>query len=184
VLAVEAGDAPSLAEREDVATLLEEVPDNLVSAVLVEGEALRSSPPVSASPDIAATITAEAERLEPVELALIGITAGGPVLSSSDDEDAAMPTPPAEQAGARFVAVLLMEDEEAAEAAPEVIEERLETGQSLAVERPYSDFFTDWSVEAVPDAPVVVVEAAFNEQAHAGVWLQMLYRRDLGFLAW
>jgi hypothetical protein len=194
VAAVANGEAASLAERIDTSTLLPHAPDELVSAVIVSGSQLAGGDPAQvvlpegeATPDAGEIADAvgidEGEALPPIVLALLGWTAGGPIERLSADEDEAATPLPQGVPEAQPVALLLMLTPAAAESAVPIIEERLETGTSLMTRQPYTDFFADWTITAISDEPVVVLDFTLAE-AHRDILVQMLLRRDLVFLAW
>lgn len=188
VLDVEAGEMPSLAERSDIAALLADVPDDLASVFLIHGSALAYevpeellNPDSTETPDIEAIATEIADRsdMPPVVMALLGMTAGGPI--QPDDESVALP-PDSPDAHA-VIALLTLSPEAAGIAAP-IIEDRLATGSSTQTDRPYAELFPRRTVEAVPEVPVVLIELTLGEETHRGILMQMLFNRDLGFLAW
>lgn len=194
ILAVVNGDAPSLAELPEVAALLDVAPP-LASALLMDGAALAGGPPVDAilgnDADLDAAATAIATQMAgqalmpPVRLALLGITPGGPLQAPLAGEETPEPAPP-DQARARFVLVLLMTDVEAAEAAVPVVEERLRTGQSQASRRAFADLFPtdEQRIEAIAGEPVLLVDLGLGDETPLNIWVQMLFNRDLGFVAW
>jgi len=53
----------------------------------------------------------------------------------------------------------------------------------VQTEWPLSDLFLQRTVEAVPETPVVLTELTISEDAPLGILMQMLFIRDLGFLA-
>jgi hypothetical protein len=183
VLDVAAGTAPSMLDTAGVAMLLEHAPPDLASAVLVPGGSLAASIPPSlldgGTPDISAigTEMAEASKMPPVAMALLGSTVGGPL------DDGGVPVPQGTPE-ARAVAVLLMLNRDLAEAAAPIIEERLQTGQSAVTGQPYTSFFSDWSVGTAEGAPVVLVDLMLSEDRFPNILVSMLNARDLGFLAW
>ena len=192
VLDVEAGDAESMAERRDVADLLPHVPESLASALLFSGTQLAGGPPPvfldpAATPDLdamATEIAAEAEereRMPPVALALLGVTPGGPLVRLGEATPERLPPDAPEASG---VVVLLMAGPAAAREAAPVIEERLATGSTYSTRQPFAEFFSEWTVSAVPDEAVVVVELTLAEGTAPNILARMLYQRDLAFLAW
>lgn len=188
VLEVEAGEEESVAERDDVADLLPHVPAGLVSALLVPGLMLSGGLPPSfpdlgsrGTPDIDAIATevAEQEQMPPIQLALLGMTAGGPLEMLGE----ALPQPP-DTPDARAVVVLLMDGVDQAERAVAIVEERLATGSSAQTGQPYADLFPERVVRPVPDEPIVLIELSFGEETSRFILSQLLFSRDLGFLAW
>jgi len=193
VVATATGGAASLADEASVQHLLAAQSPPLVTAMLVSGGALAggvdpsiflpgAGTPMPDLDDVAATAATEmAARaaMPPVLLALLGRTAGGPLRTISSD--LATPAAPAGTPLALTRFTLLLASPEAAAQAVPVIEERLATGVSNASDRPWSELMSAWSVVAVPDAPVVVVEV---ETDRPSLWYSLLFQRDLGFLAW
>lgn len=178
-----AGERDSLAGNELVQTLLEAQTTPLDSAMLLPGTSFAGTIDPAAilvdeSDDdedgsgqsaldrtadrIATQIAEQAQSgMPPILLALAGTT-GEPRIS-------------------RACYTLLMASEEDAETAVSVIEERLETGESVATQEPWSEIFSDWTVAAVANAPVVTVEL---ETERPALWFNLIFQRDTGFLAW
>jgi hypothetical protein len=188
VLDVEAGHRPSLMDRAGIAALVAGAPANLVSAVLVHGTALASGVPASlleippgGTPDIGAIATeiAEAGRMPPVAMALLGSTAGGPL--ELGDESVALPP---ETPRARAVALLLLLTPEAAESAAAIVHERLATASSRRYEQPWAEMFPERDIQVVTGTSVVLVDLTLADELQANILTQMLYTRDLGFIAW
>jgi hypothetical protein len=189
VLNVAAGQRPSLMDQAGIATMVASAPVDLVSAVLVHGAGLASGVPASLldvaaegrTPDISAIATeiAEAGRMPPVAMALLGSTAGGPL--EIGDESLALP---ADTPDARAVALLLMLTPEAADTAAAIVDERLATASSERLGQPFSQMFPERDVRVVPGTSVVLVDLTLGDGLQANILTQMLYSRDLGFLAW
>lgn len=188
VLEVQAGERPSLAERSDIALLLASAPDDLVSAMIVDGQMLTGGIPdqilnldPSATPDLAAAATEIAERstLPPIAIVLLGTTAGGPL-----SMDEATTTPGAEAPDARAVVIVAMLSPEDAQVAAPIIAERLVTQASVVTDEPFAEIFPEWTVEPVPGSPVVVIELVLREGIGRDILMRLLFTRDLGFLAW
>ena len=188
VLGVAADERPSLADRHGVAPLLSQLPPDLAGALLVHGTMLAGGDPAAilqvepgATPDLGAIATEMDERGEmpPVVMALLGITAGGPV--DSPGEAGALPS---DAPDARAVAVLLMHDPATAETAAAVVTARLATGASTWTGEPFAAVFPDRSVQAVPGSPVLVIDLTLGAEIPPNILMQLLVRRDLGFLAW
>ena len=190
VLDVAAGAAPSMLEQAGIAMLIGQAPPDLVSAVIVHGFMLQMSIPSSitdviGTPDAdfdavataAASEIATASEMPPVAMALLGSTAGGPLFGDGVET-------PAEAPEARAVAIVAMHDPASAEAAVPVVETRLEQGASQETEQPYAEMFASWTVEAVPGTPMLTIDLEIAENAPPNRLIQMLYARDLGFLAW
>lgn len=188
VLEVEADEASSLVERDDLAALLPHLPAGLVSALLVSGLMLAGGLPDSfpdlgslGTPDIDAIATEVAEqgRMPPIQLALLGMTAGGPLELLGE----ALPQPPNTPA-ARAVVVLLMYSPDQAEDAVPIVEERLATGSAIQLDQSFAELFPEQMVRAVPGEPVVLIELSFGERTSRQILQRLLFDRDLGFIAW
>jgi hypothetical protein len=184
--------APSLGDRTPVRSLLDAVQIPLASWILLPGLALQGDSGLStlvfnpaASPsaidDLATAIAsaeAERQRMPPVGLTLLGVTAGGAFV---DLQGTPLPFP-VEPPPARIHAYLQFGGEADAAVAAGVIEERLATGSSIYYLRPWSEIFAGWSVSALPGQPIVLVD--LDPGAALNRWLNLLSTRDLGFLAW
>ena len=187
VIATAAARRPALGDRVDVATLMRAVDVPLASALIVTGAALQGAPAIASSllegtpdPDQLATQVATLAAMPPVTLALLGVTPGGPLpRPMTEAQEPGADIPPA-----RFQIALLLPTQAAAEIAADVVRERLETTESIAVRRPWSDFFASWEVRALPDVPVTVIELTFAADVQPSIWLDLVFRRDLPFLAW
>jgi hypothetical protein len=188
-IAVTAGREPSLADRVDVAALLGSVEAELASALLLSGSAVGGGAPAidqlltpETDRGALATALAEIDRMPPVSLLVIGVTAGGPVGARGGPEATATP-PPADQPWARVEIGALMLNDGAAQAAAEVVAERLAT-ESTNRGRPYAELFPRRSVRIAASAPVVLIELIPAGEVPAGIWLRLVFERDLRFLAW
>ena len=188
-IAVDTRDAPSIAEDDGVAALLAHAPSDLVTALLVPGTMLMADPLAGffeggpgATPDIDAMATEQAVTAEMprVSLALLGETAGGPLLPSGEGTPAPLPEGVPRAQG---VIVLLMPGPAAAQEAVPVIEERLATGATASEQQPFAEIFPEPTVTAVPEEAVVVVELPFGETSR-GILRILFNSRDLGFVAW
>jgi len=190
VLAVIEGRTASIASVAQVQPLVAAAGPDLASAILTGGAALRidSMAVVGRGGEPAAAIAtrlAEPNPMPPVLLALLGVSQGGPAPPPLGDD--ATPEPPSPDAPrARFRMALLLQTAEAAQAAAPIIEQRLEDGESLATGQPYADVFpaAERQVEVVPNTHVVRLDLGFAEDRPPGLWLQLFYQRDLGFVAW
>ncbi len=187
IIAVDNGEAPSMAEEDGVATLLSHAPSDLVTALLAPGTQLMADPlagflrtEAGATPDLDAMATEQAAIAEMprVSLALLGETAGGPLMPAGEGTPEPLPE---NVPAARGVIVLLMPGPAAAEAAVPVIEERLATGATLSNGQPFAQLFPDPTVTAVPEEAVVVVELPFGETSR-GILRVLFNSRDLGFV--
>ena len=181
-LAVAAGDAPALAEREDVATLLGTSSSSLVSAMLLRGEALTFEDDFM-TPEARQRIEerrAEQEDavgpMPPVAAALFGVTAGLHVSEGAEDQailDAAgVPE-------STVVVRLLTDSAEDAGQAAEVVTHRWAEWPSLVSSRQLTTLLDLRSAEAHERAPVTVLNFSPVAEATAGVWYQMIYAGDL-----
>ena len=131
--------------------------------------------PGAVATEVAARLTAAAE-LPPLTVALLGATAGGPV-----EDLATSSLPPTEIPAAQAVAVVATTNNSAAWTVAEVVDRRL--GQDDGV-LPWSDFFTGWSIHVIEEEPVTRIELELAPDTSPGILTNMLYRRELGFLAW
>jgi hypothetical protein len=190
VLDVAAGAAPSMLEQASVAMLIDQAPPDLVSAVIVDGSALQMGIPPSmtdviGTPDVdvdavataAASEIAAASEMPPVAMALLGLTAGGPLYGDDVETPAGAPE-------ARAVALLAMLDPASAEAAAPVVEGRLERDATASTRQPFAELFADWSVEALAGTPLLRVDLKLAEGTAPDILTRLLFNRDLGFLAW
>lgn len=189
VLVLEANESGSLAGREDLASLLPHLPADLVSAVIVPGGQLdfaMANPAdmldPNSTPDINAIASQleEADEMPPVELAILGATAGGPLMrpGSATPE----PLPPGTPDARVFVALLTISPRAAEQSVP-IIEERLATESTASTNQPFTELFPEYTVEAVSDEPVVLIDLSLGE-AHRNILLRLLFSRDLTFIAW
>lgn len=185
IIAVVHGSASSLADRVDVAALVRAITKPLASALLMAGTALQvdvAGALLAATPDVGAmkTQVAEVARMPPILMALLGVTAGGPLAQPPGG----VATPRAGIPPARFEIAVLLPDHAAAETAAKVATERLATGASLATRQPLTHYFASWNARALPNSPVAVLELEFAMEVQPRIWAQMIYQRDLVFLAW
>lgn len=181
-LTVAAGNAASLAEREDVAALLGTVPASLVSAMLLRGEALTFEDDFM-TPEARQRIEelrAEQEDavgpMPPVAAALFGVTGG---LHYPDDaEDQPIPAS-ADVPEPKVVVRLLTDSAGDAEQAAKVVAYRWSEWPSLVNGRQLSTLLDLRSAEAHERAPVTVLNFSPAAEATAGVWYQMIYAGDV-----
>ena len=195
VLAVAAGTRPSLAERAEIAALLRTAPPDLASAAIVSGAALRGSDAAAlleggtepaqanALATRIATDIAEREAMPPVRFVLIGVTAGGPVALPRAADGPTPTPPPAATPEAQIAIRVLFADRAAAEAATPLVGRRLADGTSALTQQPYAGFFPDPRLTVAASEPVLALDLRAEGRPQAVIW-QMLYARDLGFLAW
>lgn len=189
-LAAGTGDGRSLADEINLASLLEGVPNDLVSGTIVSGTALLAladpaaifltgtPDPASLDVDQMATRIAApvAAGMPPITAALLGSSAGGPVGSLATSSLA-----PADIPDAEAIAVVVTVNDGAAWTVAEVIDARLRDESGPIA---WSEFFTSWSVHVVEEEPVARVELALAPDRPPGILVQMLFNRELGFLAW
>ena len=186
VIAVANGEAPSLAERVDLRALLPHLPDDLVSAMIVPGTMLATATSVvfpasegTPTPTTGTEQVIEGGALPPIVSAVLGATAGAP---TTLDLDSVTPVPEGVPASRAVVAALFLRPEDAEAAAP-IIEERLETGVSQAFQKPFTEYFPERSIAAVPGERVVTIDMTLGTGSRP-LLFQMLSARDLLFLAW
>jgi hypothetical protein len=191
VAAVAAGDR-SLRERTPVASLLAAVEAPLASSMLVPGLALQGVPfdprevigaaqTPEAVDDLAtaeASVEAELQTMPSVGFTLMGIDYGGEFLDLAGTPVAL----PVEAPPDRIRIYLQFANRDDAATAVPVIERRLATGSSQRAEVPWTTFFRGWEIWVVADRPVVRV--ALDVNASRNLWYNLLFNRDLGFLAW
>jgi hypothetical protein len=186
LIAAAQGTAPSLGDRSDVAALVGASGEPLASALLLAGDDLRGErmlgPVLNVTPAIPAvqTIAAGFEQMPPISLALLGVTPGGPL----DRPLGGVGTPEADPPPARLEIALLLPSHADAETAARVATERLETGVSLYNARPLTESFASWTARALPDRPIAVLELRFAPGVLPTLWIDLINRRDLPFLAW
>jgi hypothetical protein len=191
VAAVAAG-APSLLDRTPIASLLGAVEPPLASSLLIPGNALAGAAfdptellETAATPDTmdelaTAIASAEAARREmpPVGFTLLGIDYGGE-FSELTGTPVALPIEPTPNR-VRFYLQFVSQDDAATAAA--VIERRLAKGRSLRADVPWSELFQGWEISVVGDRPIVLIALEVGDRR--SIWFNLLYSRDLGFLAW
>jgi hypothetical protein len=193
-LAASSGDAPSLAERPGVTSLVSASPPDLASALIIPGTMLQFAPDVAAlmqsdeSPEAFATRTAEeaaeASRMPPVAAALLGVTVGTSGVTTAS-------TPPSDaQAAAEAVAVLVMVGAEAATAGAAVIEDRLTNDRSAATMGgdlaglSWTEIYSAWSVEALPEDAAIRMTLTPASGAPVNLLPNLLFTRTPSFLSW
>lgn len=176
VIAVANGEAPSIADREEIAALVGAMDEPLVSGIILTGDFLRFESLLGPG---AHDVTPLADEMPAVELALFGITAGGPVSRPMTQES---PTPGIPRA--TFKIALLHQSAEDAQRSAEVATGRLATAQSLLSLDPLADLFESWNAFALDDPPVMVMSLVIAEDRFAQTWLRMVLTRDLPFLGW
>lgn len=181
VLSVAAGEADSLAEREDLATLLATVPAELVSAMMLEGDAL-SFEDEFMTPEARQQIEelrAEQEvavgEMPAVTSALFGITAGVHLPEGSEDMPSIDPDAPAPTVVVR----LLTDSTEDAGRAAEVVAYRWSEWPSLVTGQPLSGLLELERAEASEEELVLELDFAATDERPVAVWYQLIYNGDL-----
>lgn len=188
VVDVAQGNAPAFTERPEISSLVSAAPDDLVSAMLVNGEELAGADPVGAlasgTPDLDAIATRVAEDMEsrgempPVRHVLLGVTAGWSAGAGSDT-----PEQPDGVPAARNVAIAHLLSDADAQAAVPVIDERLATGEPLSAP-PFREIYSEWTVEALAGTPVVRIDLVPGETTTPRAIYELAISRSLTFLAW
>jgi hypothetical protein len=187
VLQVVDGDAPSLADHEDVALLL--VPgsevETFASAVLAKGSLLMAPPPggdsTVATPALSspAATPGQGMTMPPVRLALFGIPA--------DNSASQIATPPAGSGIPELGIVLVVSDLDAARQAREWIEVAWASQSSVVTDAAHGERLGTLQVRIRMGedrgSPALVVMSATLRQGPAD-WLAIILERDLGFAAW
>jgi len=176
IIAVTKGNAPSLADRPDVSSMVSAMDEPLVSALLLTGESLRYE---SLLGPVADQVTRLPDVMPAVELALFGVTAGGPV---SRPLSQTSPTP--EIPRATFKIALLHQSEEDAVTSAQVASDRLASASSWYSMRPLAELFESMDAQALANPPVMLLSLVFADNSFATFWLRMILTRDLPFLAW
>lgn len=186
VIDVANGVASSLAERPDIAALLAAAPDELASAMLFSGGLLavqeQLPPQILDDPSAIGSFHEEIDAtgtISPIVQVLAGITPGGPATYTGGSG-----TPLAELPPAQVVFRALLAGSGAAASAVGIVDKRLESLDSATTGAGYGELFASWDVRSEQDAPVLDVDLTLAEDVTAGIWLQLIFRRDLLFLAW
>lgn len=154
VLATQAGTASPAAAESDLTEVLGATSENLASALLLTGEGIGSST---------------------VKLALTGVTPGsalplnGPAASGVTEKRA------------KWEWTLLTGSSSEAAALATSIDAKLKTGKSVRVGRKFSDLFASWKTRAA--GSIVTLEIEFSSTTVGNLWTQMIYARDVAFLA-
>jgi hypothetical protein len=190
VVAVANGQAPSLADRVDISTLVPAMPHQLASAILAPGASLSLSGALvdpRMSPEQMKALDEQIQKtgkMPPIALALLGVTPGGPLLSLIPNATpVASPTAGAGENAVFDIGLLTLSPEQARSAEQTVIT-RVQTLNSLFTLEPYTRWFADAQPSGPADLPVAVVELTFAEETSTRIWAQLLQRRDLLFLGW
>ena len=178
-LAVFDGNEATLANNRAVTTLLSAVGEELVSATMIDGDALS----VAGMPDLgvlAAATPVATGTIAPAAYALFGLTPGS-LPSRYEDADAQLQGEHDDTvARAAFVIALHLGSVEEAEAAVGVIEARYAEGVSVVSGQPYREILGEAEVEAAPSAPVVKVRITGDRAGRN--WLRAIFGRDLVFI--
>ncbi len=184
MIAVANGDAPSVGEDDGIVTLLKSLPTPLASAIFFDGEELSiaSQLPVNLNEEVAAELMATLEELDPIPpiaLGLVGITPGGPTRPGNDGG-----APPVVLPDATIVYRLLMSESGSADAAVDVVLERLESMSSVITRELFSDIYELREVSSIFDGAVLGVDLRPADGRSIALWTSGLFARDLLFLAW
>ncbi|MCC6791058.1 MAG: hypothetical protein IT336_05190 [Thermomicrobiales bacterium] len=178
VIATANGASESLAARVDVAATLATLDQPLASAILVPGAALSVAAQVSVDLEEGMEIEL-AEQLPPISFGIIGITPGGPTLIYDEGEEPLIEMPPA-----TLVYRLLMIQPGTADEAAAIVDERLSTLTTPSTGQPLTELFGSWEATSVAEGDVLALDLLPAEGRPTSFWPQLLFRRDLIFLAW
>ena len=204
VLEIDAGRQSSFADDVGIAPLLDRVPPDLVSALLVPGSMLAGSmdpavllpDPTPGVPDVESLATriaveaAERRRMPPVVAALLGMTAGEPLAPPVGQEAVAVQQPRPGAPEATLVVALVMIHRAAAETASSVVAERLATqrvppiGSGAEGPGSYAELFPRRSVWVADEEPVVLIELVLEPGTPRDILVRLLTTRSLSFVAW
>lgn len=178
VIATADGAGEALMDRVDIAATLASLERPLASAMLVPGSALTvaAHTPIDLAAPEAVDLPNE---MPPISFAIIGVTPGGPTVIYDEGEEPLITMPPA-----TLVYHLLMTQPGSAEEAARVVDERLRTMTSSATEQPYADMFDSWEATALDNGNVLAIDLLPAEGRPTSFWPQLLFSRDLLFLAW
>lgn len=174
VLRVVNGDAPSLAEHDDVAALLQPGTgvDTLVTAVLSKGSLLQANP--DALPEIATPAPGTPEPAEP------GTPEAGEELRVGEVALVLIGIWPPDDGQVSMSVRMVMDDPATATESAQVVQQRLRHSISTVTGGPYADRFSQ-PVVSVSDG-VVTVHVRLEQGPEE--WLDALSSRDLGFAFW
>lgn len=177
VIATANGQGESLANRIDIAATLASLDQSLASAILVPGASLSiaAQTPVNA-PDLEIELF---DQMPPIAFGIIGITPGGPTLIYEEGTEPVITMPPA-----TLIYRLLMTQPGTADDAATVADDRLGTMNSAANAQPYTELFGSWEATAVSDDTILAIDLTAAEGRPVSFWPQLLFSRDLLFLAW
>jgi hypothetical protein len=185
VIATANGNAESLRDREDVAAVLATLDEPVVSAVLFSGEAIALDEMLypalvenEAAMTALETTLAETGEMPPIALGLVGVTAGGPTIIYDEGEEPLIELPPA-----TIVYRLLMAEPGTADTAAKVADARLSTMDSLVTQQPYAEIFGEWDARSIAGDSILAIDLTTADRP-ISIWPQMLFARDLLFLAW
>jgi len=174
----------ALGQRKDVTTLLASLESPLASAMLVGGASFSYAAHEPLNPQLdeeqISEITEQMETpVPPIALGLVGVTPGGPTVIYEEGEEPVITMPPA-----TIAYRLLMAETDTAETAAEVVEARLGSMRSMRTNQPWSELFGSWDARAVADGDVLALDLTPAAGHPVSIWPQMLFARDLLFLAW
>ncbi len=181
------GNAPSLAENDDIAALLlpETGTEGLVSAVISKGTLLQATmttlpaalPVPSSSPEPGSIATPEAgDAMPEVNIVLLGI----PLPSSPA---AATPVTGGETV-AGLTMLMVLDDVADALVADEMVTSRLQRDSSPVTGEPYTSRIGGSRVTVLDGDDRAIVILAGTLTAGSAGWLDILASRDLGFAFW
>jgi hypothetical protein len=164
MLAAVAKTAPSMAADKDLSALVNATKVGLASCLFVSGDSVSMKP-------------------GPVKTILGGISFG-PAIAP----DAATPVSASSRQStsadlAKMELTLLLNNAADSKALAASIDAGLKTGTSSVTNAPYADYFSDWKIALVANAPIVTVELTFAAGHAPASWSKFIYSRDLGFLS-
>lgn len=171
----------SFSSRSDMATIVASLEGPIASALIVDGSVLTVT--AMLPPDLA-TDAAALERtlaevsvvpMPPISSALFGITPGHQDNATSGTSGVTR---------AEVIIILTMAGAGTAHRAAETVEIRLGSLHSTSNGRPYSEMFTSWRVEPATGGDLLSITLQPAPGTVPSVWAQLLYQRDLLFLAW
>lgn len=182
VLAARSAAADSLAARVDVQRLLAAVDEPVVSVAVVGGSVFQGYEIPIDDSDMATAIartTSSDDPLPPLATGLVALTPGGPFKIRQDATPIAADTEPA-----RILYRVLMVQPGSAEEATPIVTQRLEDGTSVVTREPFSAFYGSWDVRPLEEGDILAIDFTLAPDRLPAIWIQPLYQRDLGFLAW
>jgi hypothetical protein len=164
MLAAVAKTAPSMADDKDLTALVTATKVGLASGLFVSGDSVVAKP-------------------GPVKTILAGITYGPAVAPTEATPVTASSRQTTSADLAKMELTLLLNDGADATALSKSIDAGLKSGKSVVTNSPYADYFSDWKIALVSNAPIVTVELSFAADHAPATWSKFVYNRDLGFLS-